>query len=182
MIAALSRPVRRGLALGLLAALLLAGEMLVLAPLRDWHATAEAERAQAALLLARTQAALARARDEAGAPAPPAPDALLLQASDDTLAASLLQGMLRAAADAEAISLATIQVEPPAALPGARSIALTVSLNARFAPLLALLHRLESGPLLVRVQALDVQATEAEADPMLSATLTLAALLREPAA
>jgi hypothetical protein len=176
MIEALSRPVRRLLAAGLLAALLLAAEVLVLGPLRDWRAAAEARLAASTLLLARTRAALAAA--EAAAPAPAAASTeLLLQAADDTLAAALLQSLLRAAAEAEGISLATVQVEPAVPLEGVRRIALTVSFTAPFAPLLGMLHRLESGATLLRVQALELQASDTGADPALSATITVAALL-----
>jgi hypothetical protein len=179
MIQALSRPVRRLLAVGLLAAVLLAAEVLVLGPVRDWRAASEARLAGSILLLARTRAALAAV--EAAPPAPPAAasDTLLLQATDDTLAAALLQGLLRAAADAEGISLATVQIEPAVPAPGVRRIALTASFTAAFAPLLGLLHRLESGQPLVRVLALELQAADTGADPALAATITVAALLRE---
>jgi hypothetical protein len=176
MISELSAPVRKLLAVGLLLALLLAAEALLLSPWRDWRAGLDQRIATTALLLARTQAAAA-----APVEAPPAPTAgLLLAAADDALAAAELQTLLGAAAAAEGVQLATLQVEPATALPGARRIALRVTLSAPFAPLLRLMNRLESGRPVVRLEAVEIQATSAGEDPELSASLSLAALRTAP--
>jgi hypothetical protein len=176
MTAELAPPVRKALAVGLLLALLLAAEALVLAPWRDWRAGLDQRIASAGLLLARTRAAVAL---PAGT-APAAPDGLLLAAGDDALAAAELQTLLGAAAAGAGVTLASIQVEPATALPGARRIALRATLAAPFAPLLQLMHRLEAGRPLVRLEALEIQATGAGEDPDLSATLSLVALAPAP--
>lgn len=180
MSATLPPVLRRALALALLGTCVLVAEMLLMAPLRTWQHETEARLAAARTLLARTRAVLAAESDTAPPEATEA-EALLLPAGDDVLAAASLQSLLRAAAAAEGIALASIQVEPASAVGGARRIALRATLNAGFAPLLRLAHRLESGAPLARIEALEVQATDTGADPQLNATLSVVALMRAPA-
>jgi general secretion pathway protein M len=182
VIETLSAPTRRLLALGLLLAALLLAEMLLLAPWRDWRQGLAGRIEVAELLLARTRAATRAAEaelaDAGGAAVEPVADALL-QAGEETLAAAQLQTLLRTAAAAEGIRLASLQVEPASAEAGARRIGLRVSFTARFAPMLRLMHRLESGLPVLRVNGFEIQATDSSEDPELSATLAVVALMRD---
>lgn len=182
MSSALSPASRKALALGLLLALLLLADTLVLAPWRDWQSAVQARTATTRTLLARTRAATHDAmRADTETDRQPAsaagPDALLA-AGEETRAVAELQTLLRAAAMAEGITLASLQVDPTgAAEAGARRLGLRVSVETGFAPLLRLLHRLESGRPVLRVRGLELQVSGTGEDPTLAATLEVVALM-----
>lgn len=180
MIGSLSPLTRRTLALGLLIAVLLLGEALLVSPLLDWRARVTARIAATELLLLRTRAAAVAAHAAADAARDDAPvlgaDAFLT-AGENSLAAAQLQTLLRAAAAAEAVTLASMQVEPAAAEQGARRVTIRANLDTEFAPLLRLMHRLESGRPVLRLRGLEVQTVGGGEDPRLSATLEVTALM-----
>lgn len=157
----------------LLGALLVEGA--VLAPWLDWRAGIAARTATAEALLARTRAAIAM--DQPAVPDTTSDTGVLLAAADESLAAAELQTLLRNAAAAEALTLASMQIEPARAEPGARRIGIRVGLAGGFAPLLRLMARLESGRPVLRIVGLEIQATGTGDDPALTATLEVAALM-----
>ena len=151
----------RVLAVGLLAALVAAGLVLVLLVAglhgKAFARLAAAERAQAA------QAALLARRDslesevaalrEAGS----ATDVFLPDASE-AQAAATLQELVKAAVVAGGAGLDSLETLPAEAREGARSVGVRARLTADVPGLQALLHRLESGRPLVVVEGLFVRA------------------------
>jgi general secretion pathway protein M len=179
----------RLLALGLLLALLLAGQALVVGPLvAEWR-TNEALVAQSQELLHRyraiaaTRPALKRQMDalqEAELAA------LYLEGASDALAAAALQEGVRALVAEVAGELHSTQILPATSEHGLRRIALRVQLGLDTAALQTLLHALETGrPLLfldnlvLRARQGRARRTDVEADdPVLEVALDLYGYLR----
>jgi hypothetical protein len=172
-----AQPIQRGAALGLLVALLVAVEAVLVSPWLAWQADLAARGARAEALLARSRAALSALQD-----APPAAvgGGALLAATEEGLAAAELQTLLRAAASAEGLVPATVQVEPVTALPGFRRIAVRASLRGKFAPLMGLLARLErmQQPRL-GIVTLEIQVVGTGEDPDLAMGFELGGLIPE---
>ncbi len=175
MIGHLSPSLRKALAVALLVLGAVLVEAVVLAPWLDWRSTVAARTASAEALLQRLRITIAA--DLPAAPDAPTDFGLLLDTTDESLAAAQLQTLLRAAASAEALSLASMQIEPARAEPGARRIVIRVGVSGGFAPLLRLMARLESGRPVLRIVGLEMQTTGTGEDPALTATLEVAALM-----
>jgi hypothetical protein len=175
VIARLSPTLRKALALGLLLLSVLVVEAAAVTPWLDWRAAIAARTASTEALLARTRAAIAT--DLPAASDIAADTGLLLDAADESLAAAQLQTLLRAAASAETLTIASMQIEPARVEPGARRIFIRMGLSGGFAPLLRLMARLESGRPVLRIGGLEMQTTGTGGDPALTATLEVAALM-----
>lgn len=164
---ALSPPVRRLLALGLLALAAVLGDALILGPWLDARAAYRQRIEDDRAFLARLDHAAARRRDEIAAVLALRDDprlaALFLAPGDDGVAAAALQTLVKTAADGAGTTVASAEVLPTVRRPGARVIAVAVELSAGLDRLTDLLRRLEAGRPLVRVRSLELRAADSDA-------------------
>jgi hypothetical protein len=182
----LAAPFRRALALVLLLAVGLLAEAALVSPWLTWRADVAARTQAAAALLARTWAAERNAAAEAErlaqARAGQGLADAFLPAAADGLASAQLQTLLRDAAAAAGIALASLQAEPVVADAFGRRVALRVGLRAGFPALLQFLLLIEGARPVMRVRSLEVQVVGPGEDPELSVSLEVAALMLMPPA
>jgi len=163
----------------------------VVRPLADWYDTQGDLLAQRQALAAR-MAGLAASlpelkREQAAAPGEDPPLAML-QGESDAIAAANLQERVQALGNAAGVLISSVEmlaVDPPAGeAAGDRAIRLRLSLRAAFPPLLRLIDLIESGPPLMLVDDIHIEASQLldrSDGARLQATLTITGFRHLPA-
>ena len=161
---ALSKPVSRFVAIGLLLLALALVHALIVRPLAgSWHDTVAAIEDTRALAAGYARTAAARPQYEEQAAAlraeKPNPDWFLV-GETDALAAAAMQDRIGTLAQAAGAEIRSIQTVPAVDEDGMRRIGVTVELSAKTASLLRVAYAIESG-----MPYLFINTTEAIADP-----------------
>jgi hypothetical protein len=191
VIASLSPAARRALALGILAALLLAAAAAVALPvvlIRDGRAELASVERRIAQLTARLPAR-ERLLDEERVLAEDQPDRILLRGSTPAVAAAQLQGDLTALASAMGAAVASVQILEPEPAPPYVDVGLRLSMRADVSTLRDFLYAVETREPLMVVRAFSLSGggPDAGGDPPppgtepLTATLEVHGYLAAPA-